>query len=348
MINELYMNRCFELAIKGIGSVAPNPMVGAVIVHNNVIIGEGYHQKFGQAHAEVNAVRNAIDNGYESFLADSTIYVNLEPCSHFGKTPPCADLLIECQFKKVVVSNYDPFPEVSGNGIKKIREAGIDVATGILESEGREINKRFFKFHEKKRPYTILKYAQSSDGFIAPPDSTPENRKISNELSNKLVHQWRSEEQAILVGTNTALIDNPLLTVRNFVGKNPIRMVIDQDCILPKTNLIFNDEAKTFIFNQKKNENQGNNEFIQIDFSNEILNQINGILYERQISSVLVEGGSNLHQQYINLNLWDEFRVITAPIQLGNGIRASDFEGMLIDESKLGSDTIKCYKPITQ
>ncbi len=346
MMSELYMNRCFELALKGLGTVDPNPMVGAVIVHNNVIIGEGYHHKFGQAHAEVNAVRNAIDNGYESFLSESTIYVNLEPCSHFGKTPPCADLIIECQFKKVVLSNVDPFPEVSGNGIMKIREAGIDVTTGILEKEGRDINKRFFTFHENKRPYTILKYAKSSDGYIAPSNSNSENRKISNELSNKLVHQWRSEETSILVGTNTALIDNPSLTVRKYIGKNPIRMVIDENCIIPQTNFIFNNEASTLIFNQLKNEVKENLEFIQIDFSSEILKQINTILFNRQITSVLVEGGSNLHQQYIDLNLWDEFRVINAPILLENGIKACDFTGKLIDEFSLGNDTIQFYQPI--
>ncbi len=342
------MHRCFELAIKGIGTVAPNPMVGAVIVYEHSIIGEGYHQKFGEAHAEVNAIKNAIESGFENLLSESTLYVNLEPCSHFGKTPPCCDLIIKHKFKKVVVSNIDPFPQVSGSGLKKIQEAGIDVATHVLENEGREINKRFITFHEKKRPYTILKLAKSADGFIAPLNPTPENRKISNELSNKLVHQWRSEESAILIGTNTALIDNPSLTVRNFSGKNPIRLVIDQDGIIPQTNLIFNNEAPTLIFNQLKNEVNGNLEFIKIDFSKEILHQLNTIMYDRQISSILVEGGSHLHQQYIDLNLWDEFRVITAPIHLTNGVKASTFQGNIIDEFNLSTDNIKFYLPINK
>jgi diaminohydroxyphosphoribosylaminopyrimidine deaminase / 5-amino-6-(5-phosphoribosylamino)uracil reductase len=346
MLNELFMHRCFELAVKGLGAVAPNPLVGAVIVHNNSIIGEGYHQKFGQAHAEVNAIQDAIANGHDFFFPDSTIYVNLEPCSHIGKTPPCCDLIIKHNFKKVVISNIDTFPEVSGNGIKKIREAGIEVITGLLEETGREVNKRFFTFHEKKRPFTILKFAQSTDGFISPINPTPENRKISHELSTKLVHQWRSEECGIMVGTNTAMIDNPSLTARNSYGKNPVRIVIDKDCKLPSTHSIFNDEAISFIFNDRKNETKENIHFIQIDFSNEIIKQINNILYDRQISSVLVEGGSNLHQQYIDLNLWDEFRVITSPILLHEGTRACEFHGKLIEEFSSGNDMIRYYKPV--
>lgn len=340
------MSRCFELALKGLGEVAPNPMVGAVIVHNNEIIGEGYHKKFGEAHAEVNAIHDAIENGYGGQLSESTIYVNLEPCAHFGKTPPCSDLIITYNLKKVVISNIDPHDKVAGNGIKKIREAGIEVVTDILPKEGRELNRRFFTYHEQKRPYTILKFAQSADGFIAAANPTPENRKISNELSNKLVHQWRSEESAILVGTNTALIDNPSLTVRHYSGKNPLRIAIDRECRIPSTYALFDQEASTFIFNEKKKSSETNPEFIQIDFSKDILPQINNALYERQILSVLVEGGSVVHQQYIDSNLWDEIRVITAPVILNDGVKACTFEGIETDELEYGEDRIKIFRPI--
>lgn len=345
MPEKKYLHRCFQLAVNGLGNVAPNPMVGAVIVYENSIIGEGFHEKFGGAHAEVNAIRNAIENGFENLLSESTIYVNLEPCSHFGKTPPCCDLIIKYNFKKVVISNEDPFPEVAGNGIRKIKAAGIDVATSILEAEGREINKRFFTFYQKTRPFIILKFAQSRDGFIAPENPTLENRKISNELSNKLVHQWRSEESAILVGTSTAAIDNPSLTVRNFTGKNPVRMVIDKECKLPLTNSIFNKEAPTLIFNDKKNEIIDNLEFIRLDFTGEILNQINKIAFEKKILSILVEGGSKIHQQYINLALWDEIRSITAPFQLLSGTKSATFTGKVKETFNLGSDQISIIKP---
>lgn len=344
MPEKKYLQRCFQLAVNGLGHVAPNPMVGAVIVYEGAIIGEGFHKKFGEAHAEVNAIRNAIENGFENLLSESTIYVNLEPCSHYGKTPPCSDLIIHYHFKKVVISNMDPFPEVAGNGIRKIREAGIDVVTSILEEEGREINKRFFTFYQKHRPYIILKFAQSKDGFIARENPTPENRMISNELSNKLVHQWRSEESAILIGTSTAKIDNPSLTVRNFTGKNPIRMVIDKNCKLPLSNSVFDQEAPTLIFNDQKNEIADNLEFIKIDFSKEILNQINNIAFEKKILSILVEGGSHIHQQYIEHQLWDEFRTITAPIEFGNGTKSAAFTGKLKEEFNLGSDVIRIFK----
>jgi diaminohydroxyphosphoribosylaminopyrimidine deaminase/5-amino-6-(5-phosphoribosylamino)uracil reductase len=347
MPEKKYLNRCFQLALNGIGNVAPNPMVGAVIVYEDRIIGEGFHKQYGAAHAEVNAISNAIENGFENLLSESTIYVNLEPCSHFGKTPPCSDLIIQHRFKKVVISNRDPFPEVSGNGIRKILSAGIDVTTFISEDEGQQINKRFFTFYQKNRPYTILKFAQSIDGFISPENPTAENRKISNDLSNKLVHQWRSEESAILVGTTTASIDNPALTVRNYSGKNPIRMVIDKGCKLPLTNSIFNKEAPTLIFNDKKDEVRDNLEFIKIDFTKDIISQINRIAFEKKILSVLVEGGSNIHQQYIDLSLWDEIRTITAPLHLKSGTKSATFNGKVVDLYNLGTDQIKIFKPNT-
>lgn len=347
MSHELYLHRCLELAIKGLGLVAPNPMVGAVIVCDDKVIGEGYHQQFGEAHAEVNAVNNAIENGFGNLFPHSIIYVNLEPCSHHGKTPPCCDLLIKHNFKKVVISNVDPFPIVSGSGIKKIRDSGIEVEIGALEKEGRELNKRFFIFHEKKRPYIILKFAQSKDGYIAPLHLTSENRKISNDLSNKLVHQWRSEESAILVGTTTARIDNPSLTVRLFKGKNPVRLVVDKELALPSSNTIFNDEAFTLIFNSLRNEVKGTNEWLKIDFNTSILNQVTHILYERNLQSVLVEGGANLHQQFVNANLWDEIRVITAPFDLHNGTKACSFVGTLTEQFWLEGDVVRMYRRLT-
>ena len=344
MQERKYLHRCFQLAFNGMGKVSPNPMVGAVIVYEEAIIGEGFHQKYGEAHAEVKAIENAIENGFENLLSESTIYVSLEPCSHFGKTPPCCDLIIKHRFKKVVISNIDPFPEVSGTGIKKMRAAGIEVITGILEEEGFEINKRFFTFYQKKRPYIILKFAQSKDGFIAPQNPTPENRKISNDLSNKLVHQWRSEESAILIGTTTADVDNPTLTVRNFSGTNPIRMVIDKDCKLPLSNNIFNRDAQTLIFNESINEIRDNVEFIKIDFSREILTQINDIAIEKKIVSVFVEGGSKIHQQYIDQYLWDEIRTITSPELLLSGTKSAQFSGIIKEEFTLGSDLIQLFK----
>ncbi len=345
MTEKKYLHRCFQLALNGIGNVAPNPMVGAVIVYEDSIIGEGFHMQFGEVHAEVNAISNAIENGFENLLSESTIYINLEPCSHFGKTPPCSDLIIKHRFKKVFVSNQDPFPEVSGSGIDKLIAAGIDVTTSILEAEGYEVNKRFFTFYQKNRPFIILKFAQSVDGFIAAENPTAENRKISNELSNKLVHQWRSEESAILVGTSTASIDNPSLTVRNYSGKNPTRMVIDKECKLPLSNSIFNKEAPTLIFNNKKDEVKENLEFIKIDFTKEILSQINQTALDKKILSILVEGGSKIHQQYIDLELWDEIRTITAPQHFNGGTKSATFIGKIKDEFNLGKDLIKIYKP---
>lgn len=341
---EKYLRRCFQLALNAIGSVAPNPMVGAVIVYEDSILGEGFHEKFGEAHAEVNAINNAIESGFENLLSKSTIYVNLEPCTHFGKTPPCTDLIIKHNFKKVVISTIDPFDQVSGKGVAKLKSAGIEVSTGILEEEGNEVNKRFFTFQKKKRPFIILKYAQSADGFISPFNSTSESRKISNELSTKLVHQWRSEESAILIGTTTALIDNPELTVRKHSGKNPIRMVIDKNLKLPLTNLAFNNAAKTIIFNDSKNESIDNLQYVKFDFSKSLPEQINQFSYENNIQSILIEGGTKIHQQFIDQDLWDEFRTITSNKILNEGVKASSFNGLLVSEFNLASDQIKIYK----
>jgi diaminohydroxyphosphoribosylaminopyrimidine deaminase/5-amino-6-(5-phosphoribosylamino)uracil reductase len=344
MSDEQYMSRCFELASRGHGRVAPNPLVGSVIVNNDLIIGEGYHQVYGGPHAEVNAIQNAIANGYEDQLSSSTIYVNLEPCSHFGKTPPCSDLIIQKKIKRVVIANQDPFTEVNGKGIERLKSNNIDVTSGILADTGRELNKRFFTYQEKKRPYVILKFAQSEDGFIAHEIPTKANQQISNILASKLVHQWRAEEQAILVGTKTALIDNPSLTVRLANGTNPLRIAIDRNLQIPKSFALYDSKAPTWIMNEEKNETDNNVSLIKLNFEQNLIEQVLDKLYQNQIQSVLVEGGRNLLQQFIELKLWDEARVITAPIKITKGLASPVFTGRLIAEFQLAGDRITIYK----
>lgn len=315
------MRRCFELAKKGLGYVAPNPMVGAVIVHDGKIIGEGFHRKYGEAHAEVNAVNSVED---KSLLKESTIYVSLEPCSHWGKTPPCAKLLIESQFKRVVISNLDPFPEVSGRGIKMLRDAGIEVVTGILEKEGYEINKRFFTFHTKHRPYIILKWAQSNDGFIAGKDG--KQVMISTEETRRTVHHWRSEEMGILVGSNTAILDNPSLTVRYWHGKNPTRIVLDRELKVPKESKVFDSSAPTLLFTTK--EATGYLENVKVIKMNTCqqqfdIEEVMTELYNQKIQSVIVEGGKQILESFLKLHLYDELRIETNKnLMIGEGIEA--------------------------
>ena len=315
-----YMQRCLELAAKGLGHVAPNPMVGCVIVHNGIVIGEGYHQKYGEAHAEVNAIASVAD---KSLLAESTVYVSLEPCAHHGKTPPCSDLLIVHKVKRVVVGCLDSNPLVGGKGIEKIRHAEIEVITGILENEARELNKRFFTYYEKKRPYIILKWAQTKDGFISRISPfTREENWITNKKSQQLVHTWRAQEQAILVGTNTALLDNPSLTVRLAEGKNPTRILIDKDLKVPITNAILNSEAETIVFTEMDRPNRNNIGYCKIDFTNNIIPQILDILFHLKITSIIIEGGTHTLQSFIDQNLWDEARVFTAEKDFYVGILA--------------------------
>ena len=327
-----YMKLCMNLALKGLGTVAPNPMVGSVIVHNNKIIGQGYHERYGEAHAEVNAI-NSVEN--ESLFPQSTLYVNLEPCSHWGKTPPCADLIIRKQIKRVVIANKDPFPEVSGRGIKMMQNAGIEVVVGILEKEGRELNKRFFTFHEKHRPYIFLKWAQSSDGFIAQIDEKNNISpiKISTQNTSQLVHEMRGQEMAILVGKNTIITDNPRLTYRgnNSNYKNPIRIVLDPKEELNKNNYnIFNDEAPTIVLGQ-------NNQTIE-----EILN----VLYKKNISSLIVEGGKNTLQRFIDAGFWNEARIETNPnLYIKNGISSPKLTNCILQKNvNIDDNTIKLYK----
>lgn len=315
-----YMQRCLQLAVKGLGNVAPNPMVGCIIVYKDEIIGEAYHQKYGEAHAEVNAIASVAN---KNLLAESTLYVNLEPCSHHGKTPPCSDLLIEHKIKRVVIACMDTNPLVAGKGITKLRNAGIEVFTGVLEDEARKLNKRFFTYHEKKRPYIILKWAQTKDGFISKfaPFTTEENW-ITNNESKKLVHTWRAQEQAILVGTNTALLDNPALTTRLVNGKNPIRVLIDRELKVPITNSIFSEGAETIVFTEINQSNKSNISYHQIDFTKDITTPILDFLYHKKISSLLIEGGAQTLESFINKDLWDEARIFKGNKNFQSGVKA--------------------------
>jgi diaminohydroxyphosphoribosylaminopyrimidine deaminase/5-amino-6-(5-phosphoribosylamino)uracil reductase len=340
--DEKYMTRCIQLATLGAGNVAPNPMVGAVLVYENKIIGEGYHQKYGEAHAEVNCIKN-VDEKNKQFIEKSTIYVSLEPCAHHGKTPPCADLIIKNKIKKVVIGCRDIYKEVAGKGIEKLRNADVEVVTGVLETECKELNKRFFTFHQKQRPYIILKWAQSANGKIG--SNNNERILISNDYSNRLVHKWRGEEAAILVGTNTALKDNPSLTTRLWTANNPVRVVIDKELKLPSSAKLFSKETNTVIFNFFKNAVEENLNFIKIENEN-FLQQMLFSLYRLNIQSVLVEGGAKTLQSFIDATLWDEARVITnEKMNIENGIAAAEMKNFsLIKQEKYFSDRIAYYQ----
>ena len=338
MNHEFYIKRCIELAQKATGKTYPNPLVGAVIVHNGKIIGEGFHQKAGEPHAEINAI-NSVKK--PELLPESTIYVSLEPCAHFGKTPPCSFKLREIGFKKVVIGAMDSHDKVNGKGKKILMDAGIETLSGILENKCRELNKRFFTFHEKKRPYILLKWAESNDGFI---DKDFKPTKISNELASQFVHQIRSEEHAILVGTQTALTDNPSLTTRLVEGRNPVRILIDFDLKVPQNFKIYNDEAPTLVFNQEKEADEGNIKFIKISKEN-FLEELMQKLFENQIQSVLVEGGSRTLQTFINANLWDETIIIkNENLILENGTKAPNFEGNLTEEKIFRDNKVSFYR----
>ena len=336
--NETYMKRALELASKGLGHVAPNPMVGCVIMHNNQIISEGYHEQYGSAHAEPNAIKKVSDE----LLKESTLYVTLEPCSHFGKTPPCADLIISKGIKKVVVGNLDTNPLVSGKGIQKLKNAGIEVEHGILDKECRALNKRFFTFHEKKRPYIILKWAQTQDGFIShwPLPQDKEDNWITGKESKALVHQWRSQEQAILVGYNTLMNDNPQLTTRLAEGKNPIRLVLSRTIDLPTDLNIFKSDAKTIIFNPLKDEVKNNIEFVKIDW-NKKAQEVLDYCFKNSISSVIVEGGTNTIYNFMNINAWDEAQVFVNPTKkFEHGISAPEINLTNISPIQVGNDLL--------
>lgn len=304
------MQRCLQLAAKGLGKVTPNPMVGCIIVNNGIIIAEGYHEFYGGPHAEPNAIKQVSDE----LLKSSTLYVTLEPCSHHGKTPPCADLIISKGIKKVVVGNLDSNPLVAGKGIQKLKAAGIEVEYGILDEECKELNKRFFTFHEKKRPYIILKWAQTQDGFISqiPLPKNKEDNWITCKESKQLVHQWRTEEQAILIGYNTLIADNPYLTARLAAGNNPVRLVMSKALDFPTDLHIFNSDAKTIIFNSISNEVKGNIFFVKIDWNNKA-KEVLDYCFKNGIASIIIEGGTNTITDFMNLNAWDEARVFINP-----------------------------------
>jgi diaminohydroxyphosphoribosylaminopyrimidine deaminase/5-amino-6-(5-phosphoribosylamino)uracil reductase len=340
---EKFMSRAVELAKLGMGQVAPNPMVGCVIVHDGLIIGEGYHRKYGEAHAEVNAIRSVKN---PQLLRQSTMYVTLEPCSHFGKTPPCADLVVEMKIPKVVVGSFDPNEKVSGRGIQKLREAGCEVVTGILEEECIRMNRRFMTVHQKRRPYIILKWAQTEDGFIDRAREEAEFGKptwITNDLSRIAVHKMRSDEAAILVGTKTALKDNPSLTVREWSGNHPLRMVLDRRGILPKTCALLDQSTETLVFTEMEMESKPNLEYVRINFGTDMLNEINSILSQRGIQSLLVEGGKSLLESYMRENLWDEARVYIGNARFGSGIKAPETAWILDREEPLDDSLMRIY-----
>lgn len=353
------MQRCLELALLGSGHVAPNPMVGAVLVYEDRIIGEGYHQLYGKAHAEVNCIASVKPED-EQLIRLSTIYVSLEPCAHHGKTPPCADLIVAKNIPRVVVGCRDPFPQVNGRGIDKLLAAGIEVTVGVLEKECIALNKRFFLFHTRHRPYIVLKWAQTANARIAGPgaqgttaaagpaaDSKRPRLLISNEITNRLVHKWRSQEAAILVGPRTALLDDPALTNRLWSGPDPIRLVIDKELQLPKDLQLFDKKVKTIVFNNHKQEDDGPIQYYQLSTDSSLIHQLVLALHHLKIQSVLVEGGARLLQSFIDEDYWDEARVITnEDLEIPAGLPAPQLQhARLVSRESLLSDCIRHYEP---
>ena len=339
------MYRCLELAKLGSGNVAPNPMVGAVMVYNDKIIGEGYHQKYGEAHAEPNCIKHAIENGYGDLISRSTLYVSLEPCVHFGKTPPCADLIISHNIPKVIVGCRDPFKKVDGKGIEKLKTAGVEVEYGILEKDCKELNKRFLGFHTLHRPYIILKWAQTVNYKMAGQGS--DRLFITNEFTNRIVHKWRGEESSILIGTNTALIDDPELTTRLWTGNRPVRLVIDMALKLPSNLKIFNGQVRTIVFNKLKHDEGDDLLFYQVTEDVLLVHQIINALHRLKILSVIVEGGAKLLQSFIDEGLWDEARVITNEgLMVDTGLDVPQFSSASkVGEEKIFTDKVEFFKP---
>lgn len=359
--HETYIKRCIQIANNGLGTTRPNPIVGAVIVYKNRIIGEGFTDPYGGAHAEVNAVNSVAD---KSLLKESTMYVTLEPCSHFGKTPPCSDLIIKCGMPKVVIGCLDDNPQVAGKGIKRLRENGVEVIVGVLEDECKRHLKRFFSFHNNKRPYVILKWAETKDGFIAPQQKDEQKPVwITNKYSRQLVHKWRTEEQAILVGTNTVREDNPSLTVRDWTGENPIRVVLDKKLKLQQGYQVNNSNADTIfivdkidsLINEKNvadgwliippNVELSDGVFKKINWNSteKVAEQICEELHKLNINSVIIEGGARTLQSFIDQGLWDEARVFTGNVEFKDGVKAPQFSGNLISESNILEDTLRIY-----
>jgi diaminohydroxyphosphoribosylaminopyrimidine deaminase/5-amino-6-(5-phosphoribosylamino)uracil reductase len=349
LTNEFFMHRGLELARSGAGYVAPNPMVGAVLVYQGRIIGEGYHQQYGEAHAEVNCLASVKENNRQ-FISRSILYVSLEPCSHFGKTPPCTDLIIKNKIPEIFIGCNDPNRGVSGGGIEKLKAAGVKVKTGILEKECKELNRRFFTFHTQHRPYIILKWAQTADGKMAasanPSGGGAARLLISNEYTNRLTHKWRSEEAAILVGTNTAFYDDPKLTARQWPGASPLRLVIDMDLRLPSSLKLFDGRQRTIIFNRVKHEESESLFYYQITGEVSLVHQVINALYQLKIQSVLVEGGARLLQSFFDEGTWDEIRKIeNKKLIIGNGLPAPEVpETVLKKEFSYAGDTVHIYR----
>lgn len=340
------MLRAIELGKNALGTAAPNPMVGCVIIHENSIIGEGFTSPFGGPHAEVNAINSVKD---KSLLTKATLYVTLEPCSHFGKTPPCADLILKHKIKKVMVGLLDPNEKVAGKGIQKLKDAGCKVEVGILQAACREHHKRFLSLQEKKRPYIILKWAETADGFIAPNpqkrNHNPEPYWITNTKSRQLVHKWRSEEMAILVGTTTVLDDNPKLNTRDWAGKSPVRIVLDKSLKITRNFNVFDDAAETIILTEiEKVSELQHVVYHKIDFERNMAEQICDTLFKHHISSVLIEGGSKMLQTFINANLWDEARIFKGLATFGEGISSPLISGKLTESKNLLNDTLTLLK----
>lgn len=341
---EQYMWRCLELAGHGLGRVSPNPMVGAVIVHQGRIIGEGYHQYGGGAHAEVNAIARVKD---KQLLKDSTLYVSLEPCSHHGKTPPCTSLILDSQIPRVVVACVDPFEQVAGNGIRILREAGVEVVVGVLEQEAMHLNRRFFCSVTQKRPYIILKWAETLDGFIAPCEQMPgQALHISSESSKYYVHRMRAQEDTIMVGVNTVLLDNPRLDLRYWGGKNPARVIIDRQARVTADHHVLNDCSSTYIYTQGSSRSDESNHWVHVDFNENVLSQILQDLTSRGLQSVIVEGGKVLLQSFIDAGLWDEAHQLIGNLSIGQGLEAPQLKHHELRETSfLGSTHLHIYTP---
>ncbi len=343
-LHETYIKRCIQIAKNGLSTTYPNPLVGSVIVHNTKIIGEGWHYKTGEPHAEVNAIKAVEDH---SLLKDATIYVSLEPCSHYGKTPPCSDLIIKKGIKNVVIGTVDPFAKVSGSGIKKLMDAGCNVTVGVLEKECQDLNKRFFTFHNKKRPYIILKWAQTLDGYIAPDVMASRTPVwITNVYSRQLVHKWRAQEQAILVGNQTVIKDNPKLTIRDWEGHNPIRIVIDMSGRIPQDSSLLKKDSQTIIITSEKykKENTDRLRYEVVSSKNNIANEVGTLLHKHEIQSVIIEGGSRTLQFFIDENLWDEARIFEGNTTFGAGVEAPTLYKNISSEEKIINNTLKIYR----
>ena len=341
MNHEYYIKRCLEISKQGIGTTRPNPSVGAVLVVDDNIVGEGFTSPYGGNHAEVNAI-SSVKNDED--LKKATMYVTLEPCSHYGKTPPCADLIVKSGIKKVVIGCVDVNEIVAGRGIERLQNEGCEVVVGVLEKECKAHHKRFFTFHSKKRPYIILKWAQTQDGFIAPKNRVKQAPVwITQKVSRQLVHKWRGEEHSILVGTTTILDDNPSLDVRSWRGENPLRIVIDKDLKIPKDLKVYDDSVKTIFINQKVTTSNENLFFEKINFSKPIAHQICQVLFKHKVQSLIVEGGTKTIQTFIDENLWDEARVFSGLVNFNEGTKAPKLDVPFLNEENLMGDSLKTY-----